>query len=41
MRRWLISGLNGSLLLAQYVLQRGYIHFDWLKQSLLWLQKWF
>ena len=27
------------LLLVQYAFNRNYINFDWLKQSLLWLQK--
>jgi len=36
--RWL--GLRRSwLLLAQFAFHRGYINFDWLKQSLLWLQE--
>jgi hypothetical protein len=29
------------LLLVQYAFIRGYIHFEWLKRSLLWLHKQF
>jgi hypothetical protein len=29
------------LLLVQFAFNRGYINFEWLKQSLLWLQKQF
>ena len=28
-----------GLLLVQYAFYRGYFNFEWLKQSLLWLQK--
>ena len=30
-----------ALLLVQYAFHRGYVNFDWLKQSLVWLQKHF
>jgi hypothetical protein len=33
------AAVFAALLLVQYAFNRGYINFDWLKQSLLWLQK--
>jgi hypothetical protein len=33
------AGIFTALLLVQFAFNRGYINFDWLKQSLLWLQK--
>jgi hypothetical protein len=30
-----------ALLLVQFAFNRGYIHFEWLKQSLLWLKEHF
>ncbi|HTY89421.1 MAG TPA: hypothetical protein VMB80_18370 [Candidatus Acidoferrum sp.] len=36
---WEWAVVFAVLLLAQFAYQRGYIHFEWLKQSLLWLQK--
>jgi len=36
---WEWTAVFAGLLLVQYAFQRGYFNFDWLKQSLLWLQK--
>jgi hypothetical protein len=33
------AAVFAALLLVQYAFNRGYINFDWLKQSLRWLQK--
>jgi hypothetical protein len=35
------AAVFGALLLAYYGLVRGWINFEWLKHSLLWLQKHF
>jgi hypothetical protein len=32
------GGGFAALLLVQFAFNRGYIHFEWLKQALLWLQ---
>jgi hypothetical protein len=36
---WEWAAVFGALLLAHWAFTRGYLNFDWLKQSLLWLQK--
>jgi hypothetical protein len=33
------AAVFAGLLLVQYAFNRGYIHFEWLKQSLQWLQE--
>jgi hypothetical protein len=33
------AAVFAALLLVLFAFNRGYINFDWLKQSLLWLQK--
>jgi hypothetical protein len=38
---WEWSAVFGALLLAQWAFTGGYFNFEWLKQSLLWLQKTF
>jgi hypothetical protein len=38
---WEWAAVFGALLLAQWAFTRGYFNFDWLKNSLLWLQKHF
>ena len=36
---WEWTAIFAGLLLGQYAFYRGYFNFEWLKQSLLWLQK--
>jgi hypothetical protein len=36
---WEWTAVFAGLLLVQYAFLRGHLNFDWLKQSLLWLQK--
>jgi hypothetical protein len=36
---WKWAAAFGVLLLTQYLLKRGYINFDWLRQVLEWVQK--
>src|SRR5882724_7603383 len=36
---WEWAAVFGALLLAQWAFTRGYFNFDWLKKSLLWLQR--
>jgi len=38
---WEWSAVFGALLLAHWAFTRGYFNFDWLKNSLLWLQRHF
>jgi hypothetical protein len=38
---WEWSAVFSALLLAHWAFTRGYLNFNWLKQSLLWLQKHF
>jgi hypothetical protein len=35
------AAVFGALLLAEYGFVRGYLNFNWLKESLLWLQRHF
>jgi len=36
---WEWAAVFVGLLLVQYAYLRGYFNFNWLKQTLLWLQK--
>ena len=36
---WEWTAVFAGLLLVQFAFFRGYLNFEWLKQSLLWLQK--
>jgi len=38
---WEWAAVFSALLLAQWAFTRGYFNFEWLKQLLLWLQKYF
>jgi hypothetical protein len=38
---WEWAVIFGGLWLADYAFVRGWFNFDWLKQTLLWLQKHF
>lgn len=38
---WEWAAIFGALLLAHWAFARGYLNFNWLKNSLLWLQKHF
>jgi hypothetical protein len=38
---WEWTAIFGALLLAYYGFTRGWLNFDWLKKSLLWLQNHF
>ena len=35
---WEWAAVFGALLAVQYAFNRGYIHFRWLKEALLWLR---
>jgi hypothetical protein len=38
---WQWAAIFGGLWLSDYAFVRGWFNFDWLKQTLLWLQKHF
>lgn len=38
---WEWAAVFGGLLAVQFIFARGYLNFEWLKRSLIWLQKHF